>query len=117
MVLPPLAALIVAVPAFVVSLSATKADTLFAVAVAPELTTRSSFVARSAIVSLPESTLKVSLPPPPVKLSLSAPPVIVSLPVPPAMMSLPPAPVIISFPVPPVRLSTPAPPVIVNTSV
>ena len=117
MVLPPLAALIVAVPAFVVSLSATKADTLFAVAVAPELTTRSSPVARSAIVSLPESTLKVSLPALPVKVSLSAPPVIVSLPVPPAIMSLPPAPVIISFPVPPVRLSTPAPPVTVNTSV
>ena len=110
MVLPPLAALIVAVPAFVVSLSATKADTLFAVAVAPELTTRSSPVARSAIVSLPESTLKVSLPASPVKVSLSAPPVILSFPVPPLRTSLPPAPVIISFPVPPVIISTPAPP-------
>ena len=110
MVLPPLAALIVAVPAFVVSLSATKADTLFAVAVAPELTTRSSPFERSAIVSLPESTLKVSLPPSPVKVSLFAPPVIYHYQFHQLRTSLPPAPVIISLPVPPVRLSTPAPP-------
>ena len=71
--------MIVAV-SFVVSLSATKADTLFAVAVAPELTFKSSPVARSAIVSLPRSTLKVSLPDPPVKESFPAFPVITSLP-------------------------------------
>ena len=107
-VLPPLAALIVAVPAFVVSLSATKADTLFAVAVAPDVTTRSSPVDRSVIVSLPASTLKVSLPALPVKLSLPAPPVIISL---------PPFPVIMSAPPPPLSVSIPASPVIVKPSV
>ena len=108
MVPPPLAAFKVAVPAFVVSLSATKADTLLAVAVAPDVTTRSSPVARSVIVSLPASTLKVSLSALPVKLSLPAPPVIISL---------PPFPVIISAPPPPLRVSVPESPVIVKPSV
>ena len=99
------------VPEFVVSLSATKEVILMALAVAPELTTKSSPVAKSFTVSVPASMLKVSLPPPPVKLSLSAPPVMISLPVPPAIISFPAAPVIVSPPEPPVKLSTPAPPV------
>ena len=106
--LPPLAAVKVAVPALVVSLSATKAETLVAFAVAPEVTTRSSPVARSVTVSVPASTLNLSLPALPVKLSLPAPPVI---------MSLPPFPAIISAPLPPFKVSTAASPVIVKASV
>ena len=62
---PELTAVRVAVPAFVVPLSATKAVILVAFAIAPELTTKSSPVARSVTVSVPESTLNVSLPTPP----------------------------------------------------
>ena len=67
------------VPAFVVSASATKSDTLLAVT-EPPVTTTSSPVVKSLITSLPALTLKVSLPAPPVRSSLSAPPVIVSFP-------------------------------------
>ena len=87
-------------PELTVSLSATKAVIFVAFAVAPELTTKSSPVARSVTVSVPESTLKVSLPPLPVKLSLFAPPVMLSFPAPPVMISLLEPPSIISFPLP-----------------
>ena len=109
--------MIVAVPEFVVSLSATKFATLFAVAVAPDDTIRSSPVAKSVIVSEPESTLKESLPPPPVNVSFPVPPVILSAPAPPVILSAPAPPVIVSAPFEPVIISAPELPVIVNPSV
>mgnify|MGYP001447121457 CR=1 FL=1 len=64
--------LITTVPAFVVSASATKSETLFAVT-DPPVTTKSSPVVKSLITSDPALILKVSLPAPPVRSSSSAP--------------------------------------------
>ena len=88
--------LITTVPAFVVSASATKSETLFAVT-DPPVTTKSSPVVKSLITSDPALILKVSLPAPPVRSSSFAPPVMTSLPVPAEIISSPPAPVIISL--------------------
>ncbi len=108
MVPPPDAAVSVAVPELLVPDVAVNELIFVAFAVAPELTTSTSLsVPKSAIVSVPESTLNVSFPALPVRLSLPAPPVIISL---------PPFPVIISAPLPPFSVSTAAPPVMVKAS-
>ena len=60
--------LITTVPAFVVSASATKSETLFAVT-DPPVTTKSSPVVKSLITSDPALILKVSLPAPPLRIS------------------------------------------------
>lgn len=72
-----------AVPAFVVSLVATNAVILVALAVALLLTMSASPEDKSVIVSVPASALKISLPAFPVRVSSPAPPVRSSLPAPP----------------------------------
>ena len=108
MVPPPVAAVRLAVPELVVLEFAVNELISAALRIAPELTTKISFpVPKSAMLSVPESTLKVSSPAFPVKLSLPAPPVIISS---------PPFPVIISAPLPPFSVSVAAPPVMVKAS-
>ena len=87
---------IVTVPAFVVSPSAIKSETLLAVT-EPPVTIKSSPVFKSLMVSLPLLILKVSFPSPPVRSSSFAPPEIESFPFPPDIISSPPEPVIISL--------------------
>ena len=105
-VLPSACALIIAVAALVVSLSASKLDDKLAVAV-PPVTTKSSPVCKSVIVSDPAETVIVSSP---------LPPVIISSPTPPFRISAPPPELIISPPLPPVIVSAASPPVIVKAS-
>ena len=90
MVPPPVAAVRLAVPAFVVLEVAAKELIFVAFAIAPELITKISLpVPKSVIPSVPESTLKVSSPALPVITFALLFPVIVSSPAPPFTVSSP----------------------------
>ena len=112
-----------AVPLFLVWLSATKAPATVTFAVAPLATESiSAPLPKSVMVSIPSTVKKsapappvnVLLPEPPFRLSSPAPPLRMSSPVPPSRVSDPAPPFSVSSPAPPFRRSLPEPPVITS---